>query len=76
MTYSGEIYHESGVAATLSGVKVRLYRDITNSGDTYRASLPCGSSFNPASSFHADAPLSRSQQPQRLEFKSYQYYGN
>lgn len=54
MSYSGEIYYGSGTKATLSGVKVRLYRDVTNSSDTYEASLSCptsGSSFDCTSEF-------------------------
>lgn len=49
MLFSSEIAHRSGVSATLSGVSVRLCRDVTGGGDTYEATLPCptsGSSFS------------------------------
>lgn len=49
MAYSGEIYHNSGVSATLSGIQIRLFRDVSGGSDTDETSMTCptsGSSFN------------------------------
>ena len=38
------IYHHSGTYVNLKNFKVVLYRDITNSPDTYETKLGCSSS--------------------------------